>query len=423
MNLTDGGMKRGLKILFIAEGVSVAHVARPALLARWAAEAGHEVHFACGRDFAWVARGEGLNPVGIETVRPEDFYSRLSCGKFFYTSGDISRYISAEIELISRIEPDLVVGDFRLTLPVSAWYAGVKCMSLANAYWSPAAGRRLTPPENGFFGLLPEPVRETLFAALRPLAFRMFAAPLDRARKQHGLRSFSDFREHYTAGDYCAFMDLRSLVPLPTVPANQFYLGPVIWHPRGLPGPDLGALGNQRPLAYVTMGSSGDRNLLPEICRAALAAGCELVVSGVRRDGESELRAAVPGLAGRSVLGQFFSPGSVLARAALTICHGGNGTVYQSLEAGVPAVCLAANPDQFLMSEAVQRAGAAVVARPSALPAAIMKALDGAHAAAARRVAGEIAAADTRSTWLSHLETLRPAAVSGQVAARETLYA
>ena len=44
-----------------------------------------------------------------------------------------------DLELIRRIEPDVVVGDFRLSLAVSAPMAGVPYIALANAYWSPFA--------------------------------------------------------------------------------------------------------------------------------------------------------------------------------------------------------------------------------------------------------------------------------------------
>jgi UDP:flavonoid glycosyltransferase YjiC (YdhE family) len=205
------GTKR--RILFFGEAVSLAHVARPAVLARWAREAGHEVHFACGARYAGVARGEGLDPLPLPTVEPADFYRRLSRGKFFYTYDELIACVQAELRLIREVKPDLVVGDFRLTLPVSAKLAGVKCLTLSNAHWSPAAERRLGAPEGGLFGLLPRFVRQPLFDAIKPLAYRFFAAPLDRVRRSFGLPGFDDFREHYTAGDFCAYLDLPELFP------------------------------------------------------------------------------------------------------------------------------------------------------------------------------------------------------------------
>ena len=58
----------------------------------------------------------------------------------------------------------------------------------------------------------------------------------------------------------------------------------------------------------------------------------------------SRLLSCVPGLNERSVMGDLCDPAAILRKARLTVCHGGNGTVYQSLQADVPVLCLAYNP-------------------------------------------------------------------------------
>src|SRR5205823_2528770 len=108
-----------------------------------------------------------------------------------------------------------------------------------------------------------------------------FARPLDAVRVQRGLSSLPDFREHYCAGDWCAYLDLPQLVDLPWIPAGHFYLGPLAWAPAGGAAPALGSLPKNQPLAYVTMGSSGDGGALQEILGGLLDAGCCVAVSGV----------------------------------------------------------------------------------------------------------------------------------------------
>ncbi|MFH1023179.1 MAG: glycosyl transferase family 1, partial [Planctomycetota bacterium] len=125
------------RILFVGEAVSVSHVARPVVLAKWAKSAGYDVIFACGKAYSRVARTEGLNPEEIVTISPELFYKRLSRGQFFYTEAELNQYIEAERALIARIKPDLVVGDFRLTLAISTRLAGIPYLNLMNAHWSP----------------------------------------------------------------------------------------------------------------------------------------------------------------------------------------------------------------------------------------------------------------------------------------------
>ncbi|MBA4387721.1 MAG: hypothetical protein C0404_07050, partial [Verrucomicrobia bacterium] len=391
------------RILFVGEGIALAHVARAAVLAGWAKEAGHDVSFACSERYADVACREGLEPIPLRTIDPALFFSRLSQGRFMFTVKDLKDYISGEIKLIGEVRPDLIVGDFRLTLPISAALSGIRCMSLLNSHLSPAAKRNLTAPEGGFFGLLPGPARRALFSTIRPLAYRLFAAPLDRVRRDLGLPTFSDFREHYSAGDCCAYLDLPEFAPVDHMPANHFYLGPVIWRPRGFALPALGALGLDRPLAYVTIGSTGDGGWLPKILESLLAMGCDMAVSGIGQTEAGELRRRLPALAGRSLMGRILDPTQILERAMLTVCHGGSGTVYQSLEASVPVLCFPSNADQRIVVQAVEASGTGLVGDGTRVGEQIAELIAGRCGAKTQWMASCIRCNDTRGRWLKFL--------------------
>ena len=79
---TQPSGKRSKRILFLGEGVCLAHVGRPSVLARWAREAGYDVHFACGQEYAKIAQQEGHNPIFLKTFRDEH-WRRISQAKFF----------------------------------------------------------------------------------------------------------------------------------------------------------------------------------------------------------------------------------------------------------------------------------------------------------------------------------------------------
>ncbi len=429
------------RILFVGEAVALGHVSRPAVLARWAREAGCEVHFACGTRYADVARSEGLDPIALETVEPRLFFSRLARGRFFYRIEELQRYVRAELELIERIEPDLVVGDFRLTLPTSARLAGVRCLALLNAHLSPAAPRMLSAPEGGVFGLIPGRAREALFSAVEPLAFRYFAAPLDALRRSLGLETFKDFREHYSSGDWCAYLDLPELYgalglgpgalgttavaetqspkPKAQLPTGHFFLGPVIWQPRVLPEPDLGDLGLERPLAYVSTGSSGSAKYLPRILAAVLAAGFDVAASGGDEAVWAELRSALPALAGRAFMARFFSPGRVLERARVAICHGGSGTVYQALAAGVPVLCRPENQDQHMVTRTVVAAGGGMALELPRVGQQLAEVAAGRCRLEAGRLSAAIRRHDTRRKWIGFLASVSAAKAPERTLATE----
>ncbi len=347
------------KILFIGEAVSLAHVGRPALLAHWARALGYQVAFACGAKFAAIARDQGLVPLDLETISPDNFYTRLRAGSFPYSQSELERYVERERELIRDEQPDLVVGDFRLTLAISARLEGVPLLTLQQAHWSPASKARFPAPAAGALGCLPRAVRGRLFNVLRPIAYRFFAAPLDDLRQRYGLPKHRDFRRNYTDGDYCAYLDLPELAALEHLPSGHFILGPLFWTPTS-PAEKSDHVRSQkvrssrksdRPLAYVSMGSSGDGRVLPEVLRVLLEAGYQTVLSG---NVQNQDIADTPQVCHVGTV----NPAEILSRATLTVCHGGSGTVYQSLAAGVPVLCLPSNPDQELMARATAFSGA-----------------------------------------------------------------
>jgi UDP:flavonoid glycosyltransferase YjiC (YdhE family) len=399
------------RVLFFGEAHCLAHVGRPATLARWTKEAGGEVLFACGPAYAEAARNQGLTPVNLPTVPPQVHLGRIAAGKFFYTADELEAYVHADLALIERFRPNLAVVDLRFSTHIAARLAGVPLLTLVNAHWSPGGPWRLPAPNTGALRFFPPGLREALFALVRPLARRYFSKPIDDVRQRFGLPPLRDICKHYTAGDYCAYLDLPELFPLACVPHGHFYLGPLMWTPQNLPPPPLDKLSGDRPLAYVSMGSTGNKCVLPTLLKATAAAGFQVVLSGLDDTETAELRNAAPDLRGRFAAGKFFDPAPVLKRAALTICHGGSGTIYQSLAQGVPLVCVPDNPDQELIARHVATAKAGVCVRSEATQRTDWQRVIATGLKCAE-TAGHFArlmhARNTRTHWLGWLSSFTP---------------
>jgi len=60
----------------------------------------------------------------------------------------------------------------------------------------------------------------------------------------------------------------------------------------------------------------------------------------------------------------------VLPEAALVVCHGGSGTTFGALAAGLPVVVIPAFADQFANGQKVASAGAGLVVRAGGFPSA-----------------------------------------------------
>ena len=184
-----------MKILFLAEAVSFAHVGRPLTLATWADQNGHDVHFACSK--------EGLSKTGttdfafrcypLHTIDSELFYGRIKKGHFFYSYQEMHGYVEEEINLIKQINPDLVVTDFRLTAPISSKLCNKPLINLANSHWSPNAHCPFPAPSTNFFQWLPPFMQKGIFSLIRPLAFKVYANELNKVRRTYGLPEKKDF--------------------------------------------------------------------------------------------------------------------------------------------------------------------------------------------------------------------------------------
>src|SRR5688500_19493669 len=84
----------------------------------------------------------------IHSVSVAEFLSRLAHGRPLYDLATLRRYVSDELRLLERVRPAVVVGDFRLSLAVSARLLHVPYLMLANAYWSPYARPKFELPSH-----------------------------------------------------------------------------------------------------------------------------------------------------------------------------------------------------------------------------------------------------------------------------------
>lgn len=341
-----------MKILFFAEAASLAHIGRPLLLAKWAHEIGIEVHFASSLNGLKItnANSYGFATHSLYTIDSQLFYDRVNQGKFFYQTNELKKYVEEEKALILKIKPNLIVSDFRLTTAISAELTGTTLLNLSNSYWSPNSTCKFPAPDAGVFKFMPQKTTNFIFNLIRPMAFKFFGNKLNLVRKHFGLKSKSDFRELYTDGSITAYMDLPNFVKLNDLPKNHFFLGPLIWSPvltqKPLPLKDSNNV-------YISMGSTGDNNTLPFIISSALKYNKNLIISGVSNANKTNLLKEFPQLENRSIIEPFISADEILPFCKLTICHGGSGTVYQSIAKGVPVLCFPKNPDQGLVALAV----------------------------------------------------------------------
>jgi UDP:flavonoid glycosyltransferase YjiC (YdhE family) len=356
-------VSRATRVLFVVEAVSLAQVVRLATLARALDPARYEVHFASARFDAMIFAGASFIRHTISSLPASVVDARVARGQRPYGRRTLARYVQEELALLDQIRPDVVVGDLRLSLAISAPLAGVPHVCVINAYWSPHAVRAGFPlPDHPIVRLLGVDLAAKHYPKALPFVFRHFAAPVNALRRAHGLPELGDLPEILTHGDHTLFPDVPAIVPTSGLPGHQRYLGYIPWSPPVALPDWWDRLDPGRPTVYVTLGSSGFVDRLPIVVDAAAAAGYQVLVSTA---GRTELS-----LRSRHVYVADYLPGALAARrASVVVSNGGSTTGYQALAEGRPVLGVAFNLDQYLASEAIERAGAGLLLRAGNLRA------------------------------------------------------
>jgi UDP:flavonoid glycosyltransferase YjiC (YdhE family) len=351
-------MHNKIKILFIGEAVSLAHISRPLVLANSLDKNIYELTFACDPIYKkFVNQYPEITYVPLTSISPEAFMKSLYYGKTIYDQKTLHSYVKDDVSLINAINPDLVIGDFRVSLSISANICQKPFFALANAHWSPFADNNFVSPEtiyNKIFGL---PISNFVFKHTYPMLFKQQAKPFNAVAKAYGQETAIDIREMYTRGGKVLYLDPSELINMKSLPINHHFLGPIIYSPKINEPIWLNDLKNSSRNIYATFGSSGMAHLLPTVCQSIIETKCNAVITTANR-------VTIPEHA--NIKQADYLPGElVLENSIMAICNGGSATVYQALSKGVPVIGIPQNMDQFLTMQIIEKNKLGIMLRPN----------------------------------------------------------
>ena len=394
------------RVLFIGEGSTLAHAARPLALAAALPADRYEAIIATPERYRrWAPDHLPWWPLQAQSA--EAFAARLSAGKPLFSRARLEQYVAEDLQLISEARADVVVGDFRLSLAASARKAGTPYINISNAYWSPDRPLRLVRPTLAMFKGWPAPLAELAFRTLSPPALRWHAKPVDELLAAHGLEGIDrNLRRAFTEADVTLYADFPALFPDLAETEQRSFLGPVAWEPATPLPIWWGRVPDDRPIAYVTLGSSGDVAMLNRIVTWLAQMGFVTLLATAERAeiaGNEALFVAdyLPGLAACEL-------------ADLVVCNGGSPTTTQALLKATPVLGIASNLDQLLNMRAVQATGVGASLRADKLSRhsfeAAVNRLSGFRAAkAAAAFAAEAGGCDPARVLSEAIDRLAPA--------------
>lgn len=347
------------RILFVGEGVTLSHIIRPLFLAKTLSPENHDIAFACDKRYRPIIEKAEIAWHPLASMSPDEFNKKLSTGDPLYTYDRLKNYIEDELKLFSEINPDIVVGDFRISLGISSPIAKIPYACLVNAYWSPfTTQKKFLCPELQITKTLGLKIVTPIFQAFSPLISFLHCKDFNRISSQYHLPKVESPREMYSQGTWTLYPDTPGLAPTANLPKTHRYLGPIC-ELFNMPQPEWwGKWPEDKPVIYLSMGSSGEISSLSLIKDVLKEMEVSVIFSTSGRINTNNLP--------KNFFATDYVSGLAVAKIAqLFITNGGCGSAYQALSYGVPVLGFPSNMDQFFTMQRLDSMGAGKFIRPS----------------------------------------------------------
>ncbi|MBB3142637.1 glycosyltransferase [Halomonas organivorans] len=338
-----------MRILFLPLGWVLAHTARCIEIAKVLRQRGHEVVFA-GDDprhpasrlslveqagFRLVYAREPDLPYAWERYKQHGWRAAAWDLAHLRQWAPLGKIIEGQLAVIERERPDLVVGDASVSASTAAYIAGVPVAGIMNAY----AARLLTP-------------RSPLYLAARGFDRISLSRFRRRVFHRHGVPEIDALALLHAMPMLSP--DLPGLYPMPARFRDYHMVGPIFPdHPAPLPD-WYDELDDGTPNVYITMGSTG---MFETFLKAVYPRLSTLPYRFIVTTGGQVSQDVIDAAPANFRLTDYAPGSALLAHCRAMIFHGGNGTFYQALAAGVPMLALPSHYEQRLSAQIAVRHG------------------------------------------------------------------
>jgi zeaxanthin glucosyltransferase len=197
----------------------------------------------------------------------------------------------------------------------------------------------------------PARLRNQLASSVFDLALSPLLKKINARRREWNLSPLRRFEETFSPLAQFSQQTLDFDFPNRSLPGHFHYIGSIARLPsEGMDFP-FDKL-NGKPVVYCSFGtlSTGLQWLHQCVVEAFEGLDVQLVMTG--------LAGSPPDSTGTRIVVSYAPQIDLLMRSILTVCHGGNNTVLDSLSCGVPIVAIPVANDQFAVSARLRRSGA-----------------------------------------------------------------
>lgn len=361
-------------VLIAPEMVDLAESHRMASFARAFCDLGHRVVVLGDGRYDYLFADIPCERVFIEydSVWMDDAHFRRmhnvdEYGMNWIVPAELSTFITEEVALLKAIRPDVAITGFRPSIRISARVMGVPLIwVLPAAVSEPYFQRGLATAPHGLFAkrpwmvLVPAVLRNWI-ANIVPLHIPLKIDAWNSVALKWGIGRFPSTLSIFR-GDFNLLSDAPELFPeLGELPPTYDFCGPLLPE-HHIPLPESVQTYQRkpgRPVIFFSMGSSGN----PELFKVIIAAFADQPYDVFAATTTIIDKADLPNIPANVIVEPFFPVLEVAALADVAVIHGGQGTVYAMLFAGVPFVGVPMFSEQQYTLEVMVRQGCGLVLR------------------------------------------------------------
>lgn len=354
--------KTDKRILIIPSSIGLSHLTRLVQIALELQNNGAEIAFAFKVNNQ-ILKHYDFQFFPVSDVVVTDFNSNVFAA---FTPFLIEQCVKDEIKAIETFKPDAIIGDFRLTAAISSQITQIPYISVVNGYMTDYFN-----PVDVMISKEEQPLKHKAASiaskAIQSAQKRNLATNFRTVAQKYQLKYLVSLYDFLT-GNLNLIADLPEFCYVENLPQNFRYIGALIWEGFNHTVPDNlktinPKINSSKQLIYATTGNTGKEKLI------------QLVTDAFSNDNSYEVILttgafihpdAVPNISNIHVAK--FIPGSEIIKQSQVVIHcGGNGTTYQTLSQGIPAVVIPFNNDQNINAWLIQKHKLGIPLSPSKL--------------------------------------------------------
>ena len=337
-------------ILVFSQGVNLTHFFRPLILIQRLLLQGNRITFLIDENHQQFVPKDVSAKITIdflETIDPTRFQRNIFNKAPVFSLRKLRGMIAEDLAKIDQYRPDVIIGDLRFSLAVSARLKSIPYITVTNAHWSSKrAIKKIEMVDSSMGRLVENKLFQGFFSLFHKQLLALHSIPLNLLKKKYDLRdriSYSYFDVN-CEGDFTLYADHPAYSPLEEVKAREFYIGPMEWFPPS----DLPALPREFAHAernvYINMGNMGPVKNIHHLVDACLELDLRVILGTCGRFSLPRRQQESP-----FIYSDHFIPGGrALDLSALSISAGGVSAVYPAIKRGVYTLGIPGHLDAYL---------------------------------------------------------------------------